>query len=116
MSDRVRQIMFDIAGLAHQISELSAACETLLLKDCIADTEPIIIPRALTPRELQILQHIANGLPNKQIAAVLFLSEKTVKNHISRIFYKLKVSNRSLATSIGIKAGLVNIDAVKAGA
>jgi pimeloyl-ACP methyl ester carboxylesterase/DNA-binding CsgD family transcriptional regulator len=52
---------------------------------------------SLTEREAQILDRIASGLDNAQIAAHLALSEKTVRNHITRIFDKLAVENRSQA-------------------
>ena len=52
---------------------------------------------ALTPREAQILEHIAQGLDNAQIAARLELSEKTVRNHITSIFDKISVESRAQA-------------------
>ena len=52
---------------------------------------------ALTPREAQLVELIAQGLDNAQIAARLALSEKTVRNHITSIFAKLEVENRSQA-------------------
>ena len=61
---------------------------------------------ALTPREVEILERIAQGLDNAQIAAQLTLSEKTVRNHITRIFDKLQVDNRSRAIVLAREAGL----------
>ena len=52
----------------------------------------------LSRRELEVLRLLARGLPNREIAATLGLSEKTVKNHISRIFMKLDVDSRTQAT------------------
>jgi DNA-binding CsgD family transcriptional regulator len=52
---------------------------------------------ALTPREAQILEYIAQGLDNAQIAARLDLSEKTVRNHITSIFDKIGVESRAQA-------------------
>jgi len=60
----------------------------------------------LTPREIEILERIAQGLDNSQIAAHLSLSEKTVRNHITRIFDKLQVDNRSRAIVLAREAGL----------
>jgi DNA-binding NarL/FixJ family response regulator len=51
----------------------------------------------LTPRERDIVELIAQGLDNAQVAARLSLSEKTVRNHITSIFAKLEVENRSQA-------------------
>ncbi|CAM4023166.1 response regulator transcription factor [Nocardiopsis rhodophaea] len=51
----------------------------------------------LTQREAEILNLIAKGLTNRQIAGQLFLTEKTVKNHVNRIFAKLQVTSRAAA-------------------
>jgi NarL family two-component system response regulator LiaR len=63
----------------------------------------------LTPRETEVLKLIASGLPNKEIAEALVLSEKTVKNHINNIFSKLHVSDRSQAILYAIREGLVKV-------
>lgn len=60
----------------------------------------------LSAREHEILAHIAQGLDNAQIAARLGLSEKTVKNHITRVFSKLEVENRPQAIVKARSAGL----------
>ena len=63
----------------------------------------------ITNREKEVLVHLAQGQTNKQISQDLNLSLSTVRNHISSIFAKLKISNRSQATAIAIYAGLLNI-------
>ena len=63
----------------------------------------------LTKREIEVLKLIANGLFNKEIAATLNISERTVKNHISNIFKKIKVSDRTQAAVFAIKNNLVEI-------
>ena len=60
----------------------------------------------LTPRETQVLDLIAQGLDNAQIAARLDLSEKTVRNNITHIFDKIQVENRSQAIVRARDAGL----------
>ncbi|MEW6232021.1 MAG: response regulator transcription factor [Chloroflexota bacterium] len=64
----------------------------------------------LTPRELEVLKLIAEGQCNKEIAAALGLSEKTVKNHIANIFAKLQVYDRTQAMLYAIRKGLVKIE------
>lgn len=61
----------------------------------------------LTPRERQVLQMLASGLVNKEIAAKLSISEHTVKFHVASILGKLGASTRTEAVSIGIRRGLV---------
>jgi DNA-binding NarL/FixJ family response regulator len=60
----------------------------------------------LSVRETEIVRLIAGGLSNKEISSRLMLSEKTVKNHISRIFSKLNISARSQAAVHAIRTGL----------
>lgn len=60
----------------------------------------------LSDRETDVIRLIALGLSNKQISSKLYLSEKTVKNHISRIFSKLDVSARTQAAVWAIKNGI----------
>jgi len=57
----------------------------------------------LTFREIEVLELIAEGMINKEIAKQLFISEKTVKNHVSSIFRKLKVSDRTQAAIYAFK-------------
>jgi DNA-binding CsgD family transcriptional regulator len=61
----------------------------------------------ITPRELEILQHIAMGLSTREIAAALFVSENTVKTHSSRLFDKLRVSRRTQDVHVGKRLGLI---------
>jgi DNA-binding NarL/FixJ family response regulator len=61
----------------------------------------------LTPRELDVLRLIAQGLRNRDIAEQLVISEKTVQNHISNIFAKLQVNDRSQAIIRALQGGLV---------
>ncbi len=61
----------------------------------------------ITEREKEVLINLAKGKTNKEISSKLGLSTSTVRNHISNIFTKLKISNRSQATAIAIYAGLL---------
>jgi len=61
----------------------------------------------LSDRELEVLRLIAKGLLNKEIAKTLYISEKTVKNHISNIFKKLKVSDRTQAAVYALKHNII---------
>ena len=60
----------------------------------------------LTPREREVLHFLATGCTNKEIAQDLFISEKTVKTHLSSIFRKLKVTRRLQAILCAIREGL----------
>lgn len=62
---------------------------------------------ALTARETQILQLVADGLSNRDIARALFISEATVKSHLVHVFTKLGVDSRTAAVAEGVRRGIV---------
>lgn len=64
---------------------------------------------SLTGRELEVLIQVANGMINKEIATTLNISERTVKNHISNIFKKIEVSDRTQAAVFAIKNDLIKL-------
>ncbi|MGB9921080.1 MAG: response regulator [Moorellales bacterium] len=61
----------------------------------------------LTPREIEVLRLVARGYSNKDIAAELYISQKTVKNHITNILRKLELEDRTQAAVWAVKARLV---------
>lgn len=64
---------------------------------------------SLTNRELEVLVQVANGMFNKEIATNLNISERTVKNHISNIFKKIDVSDRTQAAVFAIKNDIIKL-------
>lgn len=64
-------------------------------------------PDALSPREREVLALMARGLQNKEIAAELFISERTVKFHVSSILGKLGAGNRTEAVTMALQQGLI---------
>ena len=64
---------------------------------------------SLTKRELEVLMQVANGMFNKEIATNLKISERTVKNHISNIFKKIDVNDRTQAAVFAIKNDLIKL-------
>jgi DNA-binding NarL/FixJ family response regulator len=69
------------------------------------DTEEVFSP--LSPREMEILQHVTRGLSNKQIAQALGISHQTVKNHMTAILHKLDVEDRTQAAMYAVSHGWV---------
>ena len=63
----------------------------------------------LTPRESSVLQLLARGRSNKQIAATLGVSDRTVKFHVSALFTKLGATNRTEAVTRAVQAGLTTL-------
>ena len=72
-----------------------------------SEAEGLIAP--LTPREMEILNYIAQGLLNKQIAAELAISEQTIKNHVTSILRKLNANARTEAVVAALKQGLISL-------
>lgn len=70
------------------------------------DSEKI---KLLTKRELQILMNAASGMSNKEIGDKLQISERTVKNHISSVFKKIEVSDRTQAAVFAIRNNLIRV-------
>lgn len=67
--------------------------------------DPLMFPE-LTDREREVLEHMARGLSNNEIARKLFVSPKTVRNHVSNVFTKLQVTDRAEAVERARRAGL----------
>ena len=63
----------------------------------------------LSDREITVLQLVASGTPNKDIGARLEISERTVKNHLTSIFKKIEVADRTQATLFAVRNNLVNV-------
>ena len=61
----------------------------------------------LTPREVEILALLGDGLTNRQIAETLHISQNTVKFHLSSIFSKLQVASRAEAITVGLRSGII---------
>ena len=64
---------------------------------------------ALRKREIEVLQRVAGGNRNSDIAALLFISEETVKGHIKHIMEKLGASDRTQAVAIGVRRGMIQL-------
>lgn len=83
---------------------------TPILKKRLDDKALISSPKdSITKREIEVLKLLAEGLFNKEIAYTLNISEKTVKNHVSNIFKKINVSDRTQAAVYAIKNSIVDI-------
>lgn len=61
-----------------------------------------------TPREVEVLQLVADGLVNREIGVRLFLSEETVKSHVRHLLAKLQARSRAHAVAVGFRRGLID--------
>jgi DNA-binding NarL/FixJ family response regulator len=84
-------------------SLLEPVVASKLLRQVSQDFQP------LTPRELEVLGLVAQGLQNKEIAARLVITERTVKFYVSSILAKLGAGNRTEAVAIAAQRGLISL-------
>lgn len=94
--------------------KLTRKKETIVFKEVLVSADaPFALNEqrlrelSITRRELEILELIANGMSNREIAEKLFVSESTVKTHSSRLFDKLSAKRRTQAVQIGKELGLI---------
>src|ERR687892_504358 len=66
--------------------------------------DPKTKPYSLSPQEERVLKQVADGKTNKEIAAVMGLSDKTVKNYLANVYDKLHVTRRSQATAVYLRS------------
>lgn len=90
-----------VAIPAELATKLTSATRTSTVRAPTTSTQP------LTPREVEILGMLAEGLANKNIAARLGISEHTVKTHVASILTKLDAYSRAEAVAIGARRGLI---------
>ena len=64
---------------------------------------------ALSPRETEVLGFVAQGLTNKEIGSILFISDKTARNHVISLMAKLHAKDRTEAVTIAIRKGLIRV-------
>jgi NarL family two-component system response regulator LiaR len=94
--------------------KMTRAQERVVIREVAVPASPTFVRDAarletlgITPRELEILELIASGLSNREIAEKIFVSENTVKTHSSRLFDKLGAKRRTQAVQLGKQAGLI---------
>ena len=95
-----------IRGAAEGRVQLAPEAAARLMREVRAPESP----EALTEREAEVLKLLARGKANKQIANSLYVSEKTVKAHVSSILMKLGIQSRTQAALHAVRTGLVSVD------
>jgi len=121
---RLRARMNGSLAVVGEFTSLDAARAAALDADAflVAPSAPAVASRTasdvasgfsrtepLTPREIQVLELLAEGLPNKAIAARLGVSDQTVKFHVAAISGKLGASNRTDAVRRAVRRGLISL-------
>lgn len=105
-----RSELFEAVRIVYQGGSLLQPVVASRLLSQLAGSETAAPPaEELTPREFEVLGLLAQGKPNKEIAADLVISERTVKFHISAILAKLGATNRTEAVTIALQQGLIEL-------
>jgi DNA-binding CsgD family transcriptional regulator len=106
-------LLFAVLGIWLGL-KLTKNKETIVVKEVLLSppahftlNETRLRELGITRRELEILELIAGGLSNREIAEKLFVSENTVKTHSSRLFDKLSAKRRTQAVQVGKELGLI---------
>jgi DNA-binding NarL/FixJ family response regulator len=102
----VEELHRAVRGAAEGRVQLAPEAAARLMREVRAPESP----EALTARESEVLELLARGHANKQIASELYVSEKTVKAHVSAILKKLGVQSRTQAALHAVETGLVSTD------
>jgi DNA-binding NarL/FixJ family response regulator len=111
LTDTIRRVAYGEHPINENLTTHPNVADQVLQKfqelSAQSEGEDFISP--LTKREMEILEHIAQGYLNKQIAVALGISEQTIKNHITSILRKLNANARTEAVVMGIKHGLISV-------
>jgi DNA-binding NarL/FixJ family response regulator len=107
---RARELLEQACATADELGMTGLASQVAAL---LATTDPAVLPPTeplsygLSARELEVLRLIAGGQPDREIAAALYISPRTVSTHVSHIFTKLDLNNRAEAAAFAVRHGLV---------
>jgi DNA-binding NarL/FixJ family response regulator len=109
-----KELIIAIKGTIEGKSYIDPSIGAKVLTQVAAQKKPEPLPSTFTlsDREFEVLNLVAQGLTNADIAQKLFLTEGTVRNYTSEIFKKLGVSDRTQAAIVAIRYGLVDINSI----
>jgi NarL family two-component system response regulator LiaR len=107
------QLIEAIRDTYHDRPALQPEIARKLMRDLQTQGGTSSLEATLTEREIEILQQVALGKTNQEIADQLVLSERTVRTHITNILAKLRLSNRTQAALFALREGIAHIDYTK---
>jgi len=104
----------DLVNAIHQVyrgeSSLSPTVARKVLQEISQTNDKPLIPDPLTNREVEVLQVLAKGKSNREIAKILIISETTVRTHVSNILGKLHLASRTEAALYALKEGMASLE------
>jgi DNA-binding NarL/FixJ family response regulator len=103
----VKEVVMAIKLAANGDRILSPRLAEVMLQEAKKEDGPVSL---LSPREEELLQHIADGLATSEVAEKMYISQKTVKNHLASIYEKLQARDRTQAVLMAVKMGIVKLN------
>jgi NarL family two-component system response regulator LiaR len=110
----LEELVQGIRRVYHREPSLHPTIARRLLHRLTNSSEGSSVSESLTEREMEVLQLVAQGKSNREIAARLIISEPTVRGHVSNILTKLHLSSRTQAALYALREGLASLDDVEA--
>jgi DNA-binding NarL/FixJ family response regulator len=106
----IHEVLARYQARVRQFDEIAAR----RARDGVDEVESKPVPQQKPScRELDVLELVAEGLSNKEIAIRLFVSEDTIKTHIRNLLVKLRARNRAHAVAIGLDRGLIELPSLR---
>jgi DNA-binding NarL/FixJ family response regulator len=103
-------VVADNGALGTRMRRRSSVADASPNRADAPDAPPVSAPNPLSAREQEVLGMLVRGLRNKEIASLLFITDRTVKFHAQAIYRKLDVANRTEAVSVALRRGIVALD------
>jgi DNA-binding NarL/FixJ family response regulator len=107
IDDVVEAVRASARGVAWLSPRAAEALLNRIRRDYVEPSASVALEADLSPREMEVLQLVARGLDNSEIAVELSISPRTAKNHVSSILSKLELPNRIQAATYAVRSGLV---------
>jgi NarL family two-component system response regulator LiaR len=105
-----RQLLHAIHEVSRGESSLHPTIARMLIQELNQPAELPLSEAPLSVREVEVLRLVAQGLSNKEIGKQLFVSERTVRNHVSAVLGKLHLANRTQAALYALRKGLASLE------
>jgi two-component system, NarL family, response regulator DegU len=106
----IDEVAAAIRAAADKAGSVSPEMAMAMLRETKRFARPTMADPIISPREEEVLQLVADGLSTPEVAEKLFISVKTVKNHLASIYEKLDTADRTQAVLRAVRMGIIRLD------